>query len=198
MNPHPAMKGELMINSQLHTASGDYTLDAAHTRIGFVARHAMVTKVRGSFDTFTGSVHLDLEQPSNSFASVSIEAVSINTHNGQRDSHLRTSDFLDAVTYPEIAFSSTKVEPLGADVYRVTGGLTIRGQTRTLTIDFTYHGAATDPSGNFRVGFEGGTTINRRDWGVAWNAPLEADGVLVSEKVTLEIEVSAIRTGLKA
>lgn len=172
--------------------SGDYVLDPAHTRVGFVARHAMVTKVRGSFDSVEGSVHLDLEDPARSSASVTIETASINTRNEQRDIHLRTGDFLDAPNHPQITYRSTRVER-SAHGYRVTGDLTIRGTTRPVTIDFHYEGAVTDPSGDLRVGFEGSTTINRRDWGVAWNAPLEAGGVLVSEKIVLEIEISAVR-----
>jgi polyisoprenoid-binding protein YceI len=152
----------------------------------------MVTKVRGGFDSLEGSLHLDVEDPAESSATATIEAASINTHNTQRDTHLRTGDFLDAPNHPQITYRSTHVER-SKHGYLVTGDLTIRGTTKPVTIDFHYAGAVTDPGGDFRVGFEGSTTINRRDWGVAWNAPIEAGGVLVSEKVVLDIQVSAVR-----
>jgi polyisoprenoid-binding protein YceI len=175
------------------TLTGTYTLDPTHSRIGFVARHAMVTKVRGSFDEFEGSGHFDLEDPSKSRLQVTIQAASIDTRNADRDGHLRSNDFFDMETYPEITFVSTKVERAGDDDYRVTGDLTIKGVTKPVTVDFEYTGAAVDPYQNQRIGFEGKTTINRKDWGVSWNAALETGGVLVSEKVTLELEVSAIK-----
>ncbi len=176
------------------TATGTYTIDPSHSRIGFVARHAMVTKVRGSFNQFEGSGYFDAENPSNSRVQLTIQAASIDTRNADRDAHLRSNDFFDMETYPEITFSSTSVEPVGTDTYRVTGDLTIKGVTRPVTVEFEYTGAATDPFGNQRIGFEGSTTVNRKDWGVNWNAALEAGGVLVSEKVVLEFEVSAIKT----
>jgi polyisoprenoid-binding protein YceI len=174
--------------------TGDYTVDPAHSRIGFVARHAMVTKVRGSFAEFDARAHIDAEDLSRSSATVTIKVDSVDTRNDQRDAHLRGNDFFDAATYPEIGFASTQVEPVGDDVLRVTGDLTIKGVTRPVTVDFTFEGSAVDPFGNHRVGFEGSVVVNRKDWGVSWNAALEAGGVLVSEKVTLELELSAIRT----
>lgn len=173
--------------------TGDYALDPAHTRIGFVARHAMVTKVRGAFNEFEGKIHIDGENPAKSSARVVIKADTIDTRNKQRDDHLRTNDFLDAPNYPEITFVSTDVSQTGETTFRVTGDLTIKDVTKPVSIDFEYEGAAVDPFGNFRVGFEGAVTINRKDWGVVWNAPLEAGGVLVSDKVVLEFEVSAIK-----
>ena len=173
--------------------TGDYTIDPTHTRIGFVARHAMVTKVRGSFNEFAGSGHFDAENPSASKVELTIQAASIDTRNADRDGHLRSNDFFDMETYPEIHFVSTKIEASGDDEFEVTGDLTIKGVTKSVTIEFEFDGAATDPFGNHRIGFEGKTVINRKDWGVTWNAPLEAGGVLVGEKVTLEFEVSAIR-----
>ncbi len=173
--------------------TGDYTLDPAHSRIGFVARHAMVTKVRGSFKEFEGRGHFDAADPSRSTLEVTIKAASIDTGNPDRDGHLRTNDFFDRDNYPEIRFVSTAVEPVDGTTYRVTGDLTIKDVTRPVTIDFEYTGSATDPFGNHRLGLEGGVTVNRKDWGVNWNAALEAGGVLVSEKVQLEFDVSAIR-----
>lgn len=174
--------------------TGDYTIDPAHSRIGFVARHAMVTKVRGSFDEFEGTGHFDVEQPERTQLELTIKAASIDTRNADRDAHLRSNDFFDMDAHPEITFRSTSVERVDEEHYRVTGDLTLKGVTKPVTIDFEYQGAAVDPFGNHRIGFEGSATINRRDWGVNWNAALEAGGVLVSDKVTLELEVSAIRS----
>ena len=176
------------------TLTGTYAIDPTHSRIGFVARHAMVTKVRGSFNEFEGSGYFDAGNPANSHLSLSIQAASIDTRNADRDGHLKSNDFFDMESYPEITFASTAVEQLDAENYRVTGDLTIKGVTKPVTVDFEYTGAATDPFGNHRIGLEGKTTVNRKDWGVNWNAALETGGVLVSEKVTLEFEVSAIRS----
>jgi polyisoprenoid-binding protein YceI len=173
--------------------SGDYVLDVAHTRLGFVARHAMVTKVRGQFKEFQGQAQLDAEHPERSTASVEIEARSIDTGNEQRDEHLRSNDFLDMENYPKITFQSTAVERVDADRYTMTGDLTIKGTTCSVSVNFVFTGAAVDPFGNMRAGFEGTARLNRKDWGVAWNAPLEAGGLLVSDKVDLEIDVSAIK-----
>jgi polyisoprenoid-binding protein YceI len=173
--------------------TGEYTLDAAHTRIGFVARHAMVTKVRGSFQEFVGTANLDFTDPTKSTAQLTVQVASINTGQEQRDDHLRTNDFFDAPAFPEITFVSTGVEALGKDEFRLNGDLTIKGITKPVSVDFEYTGAAKDPFGNVRAGFEGKTVINRTDWGVNFNAALETGGLLVSEKITLEFDVSAIK-----
>jgi len=175
------------------TLTGDYTLDLAHTRIGFSARHAMVTKVRGQFNEFNGSVSLDAENPANSKVEITIKAASVDTRNADRDAHLRSNDFFAMEEYPEITFRSTRVEQASENEYYVTGDLTIRGTTKPVTVNFQLTGSAADPWGNFRVGFEGQTTINRKDWGVSFNAAMEAGGVLVSEKVNLEFEVEAVK-----
>jgi polyisoprenoid-binding protein YceI len=174
--------------------TGDYVLDVAHSRLGFVARHAMVTKVRGAFNDFEGTAHLDGDDPTKSSASVSIEVASVDTRQPQRDDHLRNNDFFDAATYPKITFVSTSVEKLDEENFRMTGDLTIKNVTRPVSVDFEYSGSATDPYGNQRVGFEGSTVINRKDFGVNFNAVLETGGVMVSEKITLEFEISAIKT----
>jgi polyisoprenoid-binding protein YceI len=173
--------------------TGDYTLDPAHSRIGFVARHAMVTKVRGSFNDFDGKGHIDGAEPANSSATLTIRTASIDTRNADRDAHLRGNDFFAMEDYPEITFVSSAVEQVADANYRVTGDLTIKGVTKPVTVDLEYTGAATDPWGQLRVGFEGSVTVNRKDWGVNWNAALEAGGVLVSDKVTLEFDVSAVK-----
>jgi polyisoprenoid-binding protein YceI len=177
----------------LRELTGSYTIDPTHSRIGFWARHAMVTKVRGAFNEFEGTAYLDGDDPTRSSASVTIQTVSIDTRNQERDGHLRTNDFLDAPNHPTITFVSTAVQRLTDDTYRLTGDLTIKGTSRSLDIDLEYQGAARDPFGNLRVGFEGSTTISRKDFGMTWNATLETGGVLVGDKVTIEIEVSAVK-----
>jgi polyisoprenoid-binding protein YceI len=174
--------------------SGAYQLDSSHSRIGFVARHAMISKVRGSFDDVEGHGVFDADDPTRSSIEVVIRAASVNTRNADRDNHLRGADFLDTDQHPEIRFVSSAVEPAGDATYRVHGELTIKGTTRPVTVDLELTGAATDPYGNHRVGLEGAATINRKDWGVSWNAALDAGGVLVGEKVQLEFDVSAIRS----
>ncbi|MDQ3680059.1 MAG: YceI family protein [Actinomycetota bacterium] len=173
--------------------TGEYTLDPSHSRIGFVARHAMVAKVRGWFNEFEGSGYLNADDPSKSRLELTIKAASIDTRNADRDAHLRSNDFFDMENYPEIRFVTTSVEPVDDATHRVTGDLTMKGVTKPVTLDVEYAGSAVDPFGNTRVGFEGSVAVNRKDWGVNWNAPLEAGGVLVSEKVVLEFEVSAIK-----
>jgi len=173
--------------------TGQYTLDPAHTRIGFVARHAMVTKVRGAFNEFEGTAQLDGDDPSKSSVTVTIKADSIDTRNEQRDAHLRSNDFLEMETFPEITFVSTAAQQLDESTFRLTGDLTIKGVTKPVTIDVDYEGAAKDPFGNLRLGFEGSVTISRKDYGITWNATLETGGVLVSDKVVLEFEVSAVK-----
>ena len=172
--------------------TGDYTIDAAHTRIGFSARHAMVTTVRGAFKDFEGTAHIDAANPAASSVSLAIDPASIDTGVADRDGHLKSGDFFDAETYPSITFVSTQVERDGSD-WAVTGDLTIKGVSKPVTVVFEETGSAQDPFGNLRVGFEGATTINRKDWGLTWNAALETGGVLVSEKIKLEFDVSAIR-----
>ena len=182
------------ITATLSELSGTYTIDPAHTRIGFVARHAMVTKVRGAFNDFEGSAVVDGTDFTKSTGQLTIQAASIDTRNEQRDAHLRSNDFLAMEEYPEITFTSTNIQQTGPTSVELTGDLTIRGVTNTVTIPFEFEGAATDPFGNLRVGFEGSVVINRKDYGVTWNVALETGGVLVSDKITLEFEVSAIKT----
>lgn len=174
--------------------SGTYTLDPAHSRIGFVARHAMVTKVRGSFNEFAGTAKVDAASPADSSVELSIKVASIDTRNADRDGHLRSGDFLDLDTHPEITFASTGVQVTEDDEVRIAGDLTVRGVTRPIEIDFSYEGAAVDPFGNQRLGFEGQAVISRKDFGITWNATLETGGVLVSDKITLEFEISLVKS----
>jgi polyisoprenoid-binding protein YceI len=171
---------------------GEYVLDTTHSRLGFTARHAMVTRARGQFREFEGRGHLDPD-PAQTWAEVRIKSASIDTANDQRDEHLRGPDFLDSAKYPEIVFRSTRIERPTEDVFRVTGGLTIMSTTKLVGVDLHYTGAATDPFGNQRIGFEGCATINRKDWGLRWNVALETGGLLVSECVNIELDISAIK-----
>ena len=182
-----------LTTTETEQLTGTYTIDPSHSRIGFVARHAMVTKVRGGFNDFAGTLRLDADDPSASTAELTIEAASIDTRNADRDAPLRSNDFFAMEHYPQLHFVSTGVEQVSDTDYRVTGELTLRGVTKPVTIELEYAGAVIDPWGNLRVGFEGSTQVNRKDWGVNWNTALEAGGVLVSEKVTLEFEISATK-----
>ncbi|WP_110207688.1 YceI family protein [Nocardioides daejeonensis] len=172
--------------------TGDYTIDAAHTQIGFQARHAMVTNVRGAFKEFEGTAHIDAANPANSKVDLTIAVNSVDTGVADRDGHLASADFFDVEQFPTITFTSTSVERDGDD-WAITGDLTIKGTTKPVTIDFEFVGSAQDPFGNTRVGFEGEVAVNRKDWGLTWNAALETGGVLVSEKVKLKFDVSAIK-----
>ena len=173
---------------------GQYEIDPAHSRIGFTARHAMVTKVRGSFGEFSGTAHVDPQDPAASSTEIVIRSASFTTNQEQRDGHVKSADFLDVESFPTLTFRSTAVEFDGGTV-RITGDLTIKDVTKPITVDFEYTGSAKDPFGNIRAGFEGSTTINRKDYGISFNAALETGGVLVSEKIGLEFDVSAIRQG---
>ena len=177
----------------LSSLNGTFTIDASHSSISFVTRHAMITKVRGSFTDFTGTAQGNGANPADASVQVSINAASVNTRNEGRDGHLVSADFFDVEQFPTIAFTSTAVTVVDADTLELTGDLTIKDVTKSVTIPFDFTGAATDPFGNERVGFEGSVVVNRKDFGLTWNAALETGGVLVSEKATLEFEISAIK-----
>ncbi|MGW2288658.1 YceI family protein [Streptomyces phaeochromogenes] len=181
------------VNPDLAALTGEYTIDPSHTTLGFVARHAMVTNVKGSFQDFSGSLHLDGADPSQSTASFDVKMDSIDTGSADRDGHLKSADFFKTDEFPTMTFRSTKAEALGGDDYRITGDLTILGTTGQLSIDLEFNGAAKDPFGNERVGFEGKAEILRSEWGLTWNAALETGGVLVSDKIKLNFDISAIK-----
>lgn len=168
----------------LSELTGDYVIDSARTRIGFVARAAMVSKVRGRFDDFEGAAQLDGEDPSRSGVRVTIRAGSVRTGKRKCDDHLRSADFLDADRHPTITFTSTEVERLDAAHFRVTGDLTVHGVTRPVTVDFELTGA---DRGGRKVGFRGGAVISRKQWGVSWG------GLVIGDKVALEFDVAVIR-----
>lgn len=173
--------------------TGTWDMDPAHTRLGFAARHAMVATVRGNFGIFSGVIEIDQADPSRSGAEVEIDAASISTGNEQRDQHLRSADFLDVENHPTLTFRSTRAEAVDSDTYRLSGELTIKGQSQPVTIELDFQGSSPDPFGNTRAGFEGRATINRKDFGLTFNVAIEGGGVLLGDKVKIELDVSAIR-----
>ncbi|MER5756703.1 YceI family protein [Streptomyces sp. NPDC002088] len=185
--------GPAAVTPELAALTGEYTIDPAHSTFGFVARHAMVTNVKGKFNDFTGSLHLDGSDPAKSTATIDITMDSVETGSADRDGHLKSSDFFRTEEFPTMTFRSTKAEALGGDDYRITGALNILGVTKPLTIDLEFNGSAKDPFGNERVGFEGKAEILRSEWGLTWNAALETGGVLVSDKIKLTFDISAIK-----
>ncbi|MFE2598105.1 YceI family protein [Streptomyces sp. NPDC059396] len=186
------------VDPALAALTGEYTIDPAHSTISFTVRHAMVTNVRGSFTEHEGSLSLDGSNPAASTAAIEVSIASVDTGMPDRDGHLRSADFFDAETFPKMSFRSTAAEQLDAETYRVTGDLTIKDVTKPITIDLEFQGSATDVYGNERVGFEGTASILRSDWGLTWNAALETGGVMVSDKVKLNFDISAIKKAPEA
>ncbi|MFI9051200.1 YceI family protein [Streptomyces sp. NPDC053427] len=183
----------LVADPALAALTGDYTIDPAHSSIGFTVRHAMVTNVRGSFAEHEGVLHLDGTDPARSTATIDLKTASIDTGIADRDGHLRSADFFDAETFPLMSFRSTAAEQISGDRFRITGDLTIKDVTKPLSIDLDFHGSATDVYGSERVGFEGSAEILRSEWGLTWNAALETGGVMVSDKVKLVFDISAVK-----
>ena len=173
-----------------------WTLDPAHTTVEFAVKHMMFTTVRGRFDKVSGTIETDTKNPEHSSVEVEIEASSIYTAEPKRDAHLRSADFIDAEKHPKITFHSKRVS--GAfkkpgDRFKVLGDLTIRGTTKEVTLDATFHGMGKDPWGGTRAGFEAHTQIDRSDYGLLWNQALEAGGILVGNEVKILIEAEAVR-----
>ena len=173
-----------------YPAVGTYAIDVSHTTLGFTVRHMAVSKVRGAFNTFEGTLQL-AESPEDSTVSVTIQAGSVDTRDENRDNHLRTNDFFDVENHPTWTFVSTSIKAEGPTEWKVEGDLTIRGVTKSVTLDATLEGVVKDPYGLHRVGFSARTTINREDFGVAFGAVMEAGGLVVAKKVDIEIEVEA-------
>ncbi len=169
-------------------------LDTTHSAISFSVRHMVFAKVRGRFDTWSGTVQLDPKDLTRGSVEVEIDAASIDTGVADRDNHLRSADFLDVERFPKIRFKSTKVEKVQGEKYRLHGELTIRDTTRAVTLDVEYTGQGKDPWGNTRAGFTASTSVNRTEYGLTWNQVLEAGGVLVGERIEIEIEVQVVQT----
>lgn len=178
-----------VFDNKVVPAPGTYVLDKAHTVVGFVARHLMVTKVRGHFADFDGAIVVS-DNPLDSSVTAEIQMASVTTEDEKRDTHLRTSDFFHVGQYPTMTFKSTKIEEAG-DAWKMTGDLTLRGVTRPVTLDLEFNGGVADPYFGSRLGFTASGEINRQDFGVSFNANLDGGGVVVSDKVRIEIEAEA-------
>ena len=176
----------------MSTFTGSYTLDPPHPIIGFVARHAMVTKVRGKFNEWDATIEI-ADTPADSNIEVVVKTASVDTGNADRDGHVRADDFFNSEEFPDMTFKATDFNIDENGNGTLTGDLTIRETTKSVTLDVETEGIAEDPFGNTRVGFEASTKIDRTEFGLKFNAPLNTGGVLVSEKVTIEIEGSAIK-----
>ena len=180
------------VNGLTLPSTGTFVLDKSHTEVGFIARHLMVSKVRGRFTDFEGTIVV-ADDPSESSVEVIIQAASINTNDENRDKHVRTNDFLSTDEFPALTFRSTKVELSSGGDWKVNGDLTVRGVTRPIVLDVQFEGVIQDPWGNQRLGFAASGEIDRNDFGVSFNAALETGGFVVSPKVKLEIEAEAVR-----
>ncbi|WP_114148952.1 YceI family protein [Brevibacterium epidermidis] len=172
--------------------TGHWDIDPSHSRLGFSTRHAMVSRVRGAFNDVSGSADI-ADDLADSKAEVIIQTASVDTRSEGRDEHLRSADFFDVETYPEIRFVSSAIDEVDEGSYIVTGELTIRDMTKTVSVPLELIGVETDPYGELRAGLEGSRRIDRKDWGVTWNTKLDSGGVLVSDKITLEFELSLIK-----
>jgi polyisoprenoid-binding protein YceI len=169
-----------------------YTIDTAHSEIGFSVRHMMFAKVRGQFNTWTATLSYDAANPAKTSLEVLVDVGSIDTREEKRDGHLKSDDFFSAEKFPKMTFKSKRIEPAGTGRYKLSGDLTIRDVTRPVTLDVEQTGSGRDPWGNQRLGFTARASINRSDWGLKWNQALETGGVLVSDKVDIEVEAQAI------
>ena len=190
MSPETAVSSR-NVSGVEYPAVGTYAIDASHTELGFAVRHMAVSKVRGRFSTFGGTIEI-AEQPADSKASLTIEAGTVDTRDENRDAHLRTNDFFDVANHPTWTFVSTSIKPEGPTEFKVEGDLTIRGVTRQVTLDATLEGVVTDPYGNHRIGFSASTSINRDDFDVSFGAVMEAGGLVVAKKVDIQIELEAV------
>ncbi len=170
-----------------------WTLDTAHSAIEFSAKHMMISTVRGSFETFNVVMNLNEQDPTKSSVEATIDLASITTREARRDAHLRSGDFFDAETYPTLTFRSTRIEPLGDNNYNLVGDLTIRDATHPVTIKVHDEGQAKDPWGNMHWGFNGETTLNRKDWNLNWNVALETGGWLVGDQIKVHVEIEAVQ-----
>jgi len=174
-------------------ATNTWNIDAAHSGINFSIRHMVVSKVRGRFTRFTGTLNLDDADHARSVVEATIDASSIDTGTAQRDAHLRSPDFFDVEKFPELRFRSTRIEKLEGDRYRVVGDLTIRDVTREVALDAEYAGRGIDPWGYERVAFAAKIGLDRKDFGLGWNQVLEAGGVLVGDRVEIEVDLQVVK-----
>jgi polyisoprenoid-binding protein YceI len=187
-----SLKARKRLTREIIAMAQSWKIDPTHSAIHFTVRHMVFAKVRGSFGSWSAELTLDPDDLSRSELTVEIDAASIDTAVADRDTHLRSGDFLDAERHPKLSFRSTGIEKSSDTELRLTGDLTIRGTTRPVTLEVERLGEGVDPWGGRRVGFSARTTINRKDFGLTWNQALEAGGVLVGEKVEIEIDVEAV------
>jgi polyisoprenoid-binding protein YceI len=173
-------------------AADTYAVDKNHSEVSFQVKH-LISQVRGRFTDFEGTFALDPAKPEASSVDFRIKAASIDTANADRDKHLRTADFFDVEKHPEVSFKSTSIKKTGDNAYTVTGQFTMHGVTKTLVLPVTFTGAMKDPGGNDRVGFELGTTLNRKDYGIVWNKALDAGGVVLGDDVRITINLSLVK-----
>jgi polyisoprenoid-binding protein YceI len=171
--------------------AGTWVIDPTHSEVGFSVRHMMVSKVRGSFKTFEGTITIG-DNPLDSRVEASIEAWSVDTHDENRDNHLRSSDFFEVEVHPKITFASTGVRQARHDTFVVSGDLTIRGVTRPVDLELEFNGVSPDPWGGTRSGFSASTEISRADFGIEFNIPMDGGGVVVGDKIKINIEIEAI------
>lgn len=169
-----------------------WNFDSSHSGASFSVRHMMITTVRGGFDQVSGALEFDLNNPANSSVEAHITAASISTGNEQRDTHLRSADFLNADEFPTLHFKSTKVVMTGENTAKIHGDLTIRGKALPVVLDAEYLGENTSPYGDQRIGFIANTKINREDWGLTWNVPLAQGGVLVGKEINISLDIQAV------
>ena len=178
--------------------NNNWNIDPAHTGINFSVRHMVVSKVRGRFGKYSGTIKLDDADITRSSVEVNIEASSIDTGVADRDTHLRSPDFFDVEKFPELKFRSHRVERVDATRYRIIGELTIRGVKREVSLDVEYGGRGKDPWGNERVGFVAKTSIDRKDYGLTWNQVLESGGILVGDRIDIDLDVQAVRAAARS
>lgn len=183
------MSATRIVDGRSVPIAGTWNIDHSHSDLRITARHLMVAKVRGTFEDFDGTIVV-AEDPIESQVEIEAKAASVTTGTTDRDNHLRSGDFLDAEQFPLVSFKSTSLMPSGDD-WKLTGDLSIRGVTKPVTFDLAFDGATTDPYGNTKAGFTAVGEIERKDWGLTWNVPLENGGVLVSEKLRIEFDIEA-------
>jgi polyisoprenoid-binding protein YceI len=170
-----------------------WQIDTSHSHINFTARHMMISKVRGSFESFSGTVNFDEANPTNTTVNIEVDLASVNTRDEQRDGHLKSPDFFDVANYPTMTFVSSRVEKIDENNGRLIGNLTIKGITKEVALDVAYAGLAKSPWGTESAGFSASGSLNRKEWGLNWNQALETGGVLVGEKINIEIELELVK-----
>jgi len=177
------------------TGAAQWTIDKAHSSVGFSVRHLVISNVKGNFGDYTGNIEFAPEKLQSGTAQITVQVASIDTDDARRDEHLRSPDFFDAVQFPAMTFKSTKIHDVNGNEFKMTGNLSIRDITKEVTFDCVFHGVVDDPMGNTKAGFTATAKINRQDFDVKWNKTLDAGGVVVGDEVaiTLELELGMVK-----